>query len=331
MTEKPSFCYFSSTPGNEDSALAAVSKLFDGSVPIVGGSVADNDVTGQWLCLASSPCSGMYDEDNSDFKTLTTGNGVAICLAWPSVMVKAALFSGYSPTRHEGVITKTAGKREVVEIDGRPAAEVYKEWAGAGDLAEAFASGESETNVLGPASFYPMGQLYGHDGLGYPYYRILHPHLIKKGTQSFTLFGDVKVGDTLVLMAGTNENLVNRISLVARHIARESSFSANEITGAMVIYCGGCMMAVKRDMRTVAKRLNSALANSPHLVTHTFGEQGQFPDGTSQHGNLMFSCLLFSNRRVVDRIINLDTGVTIEQDDPEYTELVEHGLLKRTA
>jgi len=45
---------------------------------------------------------------------------------------------------HEGVITKTAGPREVLEIDNRPALEVYAQWAGECDLRTAGAGGRRE-------------------------------------------------------------------------------------------------------------------------------------------------------------------------------------------
>ena len=75
------------------------------------------------------------------------------------------------------------------------------------------------------------------------------------------------------------------------------------------------MMAIKPDMGMVAERLNMALQGAPHVGCHTFGEQGQFPHGTSEHGNLMFSVLVFSNRRVVVRVVNMDTGKTIEYNE----------------
>jgi hypothetical protein len=317
----PAFVYFASTPGNEDAALLSVAGVVGQSVPVVGGSAADNDVTGKWKCYAASPGRG----------AATASNGVAVCVAWPSVRVEAALFSGYGPTQHKGVITKINGVREVAEIDGRKAVEVYKEWVGAdgGDMTQALAGGgDDEVNVLGPSSYYPMGQLYGTDSFGDSYYRIMHPHLIKNSAKSFTLFSDVEVGQEIILMTGTKENLINRISHCARHISRSSKFDMGEIVGAAVIFCGGCMMAVKDDMRVASQRLNEALRRAPHMAAHTFGEQGKFPNGRSHHGNLMFSVMVFSNRRVVDKVVNLDTGKTLAQNDAEYSDLVVQGLIQ---
>ena len=69
-------------------------------------------------------------------------------------------------------------------------------------------------------------------------------------------------------MTGTSENLVNRISHVARHVARSSKFSVNEIIGASVIFCGGCMMAIKPDMGMVAERLNGATGSAACRMSH---------------------------------------------------------------
>jgi hypothetical protein len=47
------------------------------------------------------------------------------------------------------------------------------------------------------------------------------------------------------MMAGTEDNLLNRISKVATHITLNSSLGLNEVKGALAIFCGGCMLAIK--------------------------------------------------------------------------------------
>ena len=41
-----------------------------------------------------------------------------------------------------------------------------------------------------------------------------------------------------------------------------------------------------------------------------------------------FSVMVFSNRRVVDKVVNLDTGKCITQNDAEYSDLVKQGLIQ---
>ena len=50
-------------------------------------------------------------------------------------------------------------------------------------MSGAFLQDEDEVNILGLASFFSMGQNYGTNEYGDPYYRIMHPHLIKNKTK----------------------------------------------------------------------------------------------------------------------------------------------------
>ena len=54
---------------------------------------------------------------------------------------------------------------------------------------------------------------------------------------------------------------------------------ASDVAGALVVYCGGCMLAVQGRMDEVVNGINAALAGRPFLGTFTFGEQGCFPAG----------------------------------------------------
>jgi hypothetical protein len=65
-------------------------------------------------------------------------------------------------------------------------------------------------------------------------------------------------------------------------------------------------------------KLAKAIGGAPFLGYHTFGEQGKFPDGSSGHGNLMFSVCVFSNRRKVRVATNSDTGKTITSLDAQW-------------
>ena len=47
-----------------------------------------------------------------------------------------------------------------------------------------------------------------------------------------------------------------------------------EAKGAITVYCGGCMMAVKGDVGKAATRLKRALNGIPCMTYHPFGEQG---------------------------------------------------------
>mmetsp|Transcript_96385 Transcript_96385/g.274722 ORF Transcript_96385/g.274722 Transcript_96385/m.274722 type:complete len:346 (-) Transcript_96385:762-1799(-) len=126
-------------------------------------------------------------------------------------------------------------------------------------------------------------------------------------------------------MVGTKENLQSRIAKCASHIMRDASFSINEVKGALVIYCGGCMLAIKDEMDIPCHNLSRALGGAPFLGHHTFGEQGSFPNKTSAHGNLMFSTLVFSNKLRQARIVNSRTGAVLMEGTKDYDHVVNEG------
>eukprot|EP00927_Polykrikos_kofoidii_P025236 TRINITY_DN22708_c0_g2_i2.p1 TRINITY_DN22708_c0_g2~~TRINITY_DN22708_c0_g2_i2.p1 ORF type:complete len:407 (+),score=64.86 TRINITY_DN22708_c0_g2_i2:77-1297(+) len=310
----PSFVLVNPSPGSEDRLISGLTSVFGNEVPLFGGSSADNTVSGEWRQWS---CDGVKPP-----KIMTEGCSVAFCFS--SAVVKCGLYTGYNATEHTGTVTKCEGLRHILEVDNRPATVVYNEWTG-GALAKEME--EDDSDVLGVSSLFPVGQKIGEIE-GEPFYRIMHPHLLKKKTQSFTLFSDVKKGEPLTMMYGTVDNLVSRISQVSSQVINRSNFSVQEVRGAIIIYCAGCMMYTSDRIDEAAAKLESTLGGVPYLGIHTFGETGPFPDGTSRHGNLMFSAMIFSSKRRVMKVVNVDTGeATLESDKAAFMKLVESGVL----
>jgi len=310
---KPSFVWVHSAPGPEDLVLVGLAKVFGNEVPLIGGSSADNDISGSWKQWSSHGGGKL------------TGAGCSISLCYVSAMVQGQLFTGYNATGKQGIATKCDGLRHILEIDNRPAITVYNEWTGG--AYDEFLKDPEDSIILGPSSLFPLGQVCGEDQDGEPFLRSMHPHLIKKQTQSLTLFSDVKEGEQLVMMAGTKENLVNRIAGVATHIVRTSGFTLQEVRGALLVFCAGCMMYASDSMEVAAGKVSEALGGAPYIGVHTFGEQGQFPDGMNRHGNLMFSCLVISSRRRVIKLLNVDTGKQVMETDPGFEDIVASGAV----
>lgn len=311
----PSFVWLTSAPGPEDRLLSGMMDYF-GDTPLIGGSSADNDITGKWKQWCSQ----------ADGPPLMEDNGCSFAICYCSAIVQSQLFTGYSPTGKTGIATKTDGLRHILEIDNEPASQVYNRWTG-GEFSDMLKD-PVDSNILGPSSLYPLGQLCGEHEDGEAFYRSMHPHLLKKDTSSLTLFSDVSQGEEVIMMSGTKENVVNRIAGVASHVVRSGGFSLQEIRGSLIIFCAGCMMFASDQMDQAATKLSVALGGTPFLGMHTFGEQGQFSDGVSRHGNLMFSALVISSRRRTLKVLNVDTGKTLLETDPEFVEIIKSGKLK---
>ena len=93
-------------------------------------------------------------------------------------------------------------------------------------------------------------------------------------------------------MAGTIESLVARAANVAHEALRAAELTADQIAGALVIYCAGCMLTVGDAMPGVVEGLTQALGQKPFIGAFTFGEEG-YSATCSRHGNLMISVVVF--------------------------------------
>lgn len=269
--EPPALVWLGGVPGYEEELLLGIQDVIGSGVPIAGGSTADNTVEGYWQQYANG-------------KVYTSA--VVVTAMYPSVKTHLAFHSGYSTTDHVGKVTKAEG-RFLQEINGRSAAHVYNEWIG-GALDAFIPNGG---NVLGSTTLYPLARLVGTIG-NEPYYRLSHPNSITPDG-ALSLFTNIEEGDEIILMAGTKASLISRAGRVAQAALDHGRVSADQISGALVIYCAGCMLTVQDQMDEVAKELKKALHPAPFIGTFTFGEQGCFVGGENHHGNLMISVVVF--------------------------------------
>ena len=270
--EVPDLIWLSATPGNEESVMLGIQDVVGDDVPIIGGSAADNHITGQWSIIANNE---------------STTDGVAVTVMFPSVEISYTFQSGYSPTSISGTVTKAAG-RVVYEIDNRPAAEVYNEWS-EGGIDKAINDGG---RVLAETSLHPLGRKVTSVGK-VDYYKLSHPSAVTLD-RALTLFSEVSEGDQLVLMSGSRSSLISRAGRVASSVLNVDELQAADINGALVVFCAGCMLTIQTDMDEVASSINQVLEGKPFLGAFTFGEQGCFVEGGNIHGNLMISMVVFN-------------------------------------
>ncbi|WP_316015089.1 FIST signal transduction protein [Roseobacter sp. HKCCA0434] len=270
--EAPDLIWLSSSPGREEEILSGIAEAVGENVPVLGGSAADDDVSGNWR---------VFDAEGS------AADGVVISVLFPSTRVSFAYHNGYAPTAHAGTVTSAEG-RLLREIDGRPAAQVYRDWTGP-DL---IPSGVEETTaILSESTLTPLGLFLDRVG-DVPYYLLAHPAgMTPEG--HLELFADVAEGDELTLMSGSPDRLTERAGKVASLAVQAGGGRPEAFAGALVIYCGGCMLAVQDRLEDVTSGLRDALPGVPFLGSFTFGEQGVVLDGRNRHGNLMISAVLF--------------------------------------
>lgn len=266
--EIPDLVWLTVAPGREEQVLGGIRSVVGDETLIVGGSAADNDVSGKWAQFGPSQ---------------THNEGVAVSVLFPSTSVASAYQSGYAPTGDSGVVTRVDGRR-VFEIDGQPAAKVYQAWTNNAVPA----AGDTPQSILAPATLWPLGRVT-REIAGVPFHLLAHP-AVTNPDGSIELFADVNKADRLWQMKGSADSLTLRAGRVARQ-ARDDA--ACDIGGALVVYCGGCMLAVRDRMDEVQQGINAALGDVPWLGVFTFGEQGVPAGASAMHGNLMISCTVF--------------------------------------
>lgn len=269
--ELPALVWVNAAPGSEEQILAGIADLVGDSVPVLGGSAADNEVAGRWQLFSREKI--LHD-------------GALISVLFPAGRTAYSYQCGYSPTQASGVVTSASG-RVVHTIDGRPAAQVYREWTGT-LLAAVPASGGK---VLELTTLAPLGRVVGYIG-DIPRYTLAHPEQIHEDG-SMSLFSELAPGERVFLMAGSKDSLVSRASRVMEAALALDELGSPDAAGALVVYCAGCMLTVAERMPEVARSIAATLHGKPFVGIFTFGEQGCLLDGQATHGNLMISSLVF--------------------------------------
>ncbi|QQR90671.1 MAG: FIST C-terminal domain-containing protein [Myxococcales bacterium] len=268
----PAMVWVSSTPGDEEMVLDSLAEILGPDVPVTGGSAADNTVNGEWKLFCNGRC---YDR------------AVVVSVLFPSTELLFAFHSGYTPTNRKGKVTRAEG-RTIFEIDGRAAAEVYDEWT-EGALTEHLTV---PGNILAHTTLHPLGRAVSSIA-GIENYHLSHPDtLLNNGVLS--VFSEISVGDELVLMRGTKDSLAERAGRVAGAALKNHGAVVEQVAGALVIYCAGCMLTVRDRMDEVVDSICTELKEAPFLGAFTFGEQGCFAGCGNRHGNLMISVLVFT-------------------------------------
>ncbi|MGC4123076.1 MAG: FIST N-terminal domain-containing protein [Myxococcales bacterium] len=265
------FAVFHATPGDEEGLLDGAFSSLDRQTALVGGTAADNDLSGQWKVWSHE---GVF------------GSGVAVAVCdWPG-KIGVNYQAGYLPTEKRGKVTAARG-RTLLAIDGRPAAEVYDQWTGGRIGAELAAGG----NVLGKTTMAPLGLPRGLFG-GIEAFVLVHPEKVDVPARSLGLFANVEVGQTVALMDSSEDALVHRGANVARTALVRGGLAPDKLAGALVVFCGGCMLAIQKRMPESMDEISKALPQVPYSAIYSFGEQGCVLPKQVAHGNLMASALL---------------------------------------
>lgn len=268
--ELPAALWVFQTPGQEERVIAGLRSVVGDRCAILGGSAADDTVSGDWAVISNAA---------------VEGPSVAVAALFPGRPLGLTFQSGYAPSGRTGVVTAAQGRR-IDAIDGRPAADVYDEWTGHAATDRLARVG----NVLAAASLTPLGVPL-RKVAGIVQHRLIHPAAISE-TRAIEAFAEVEVGAVVELMTGSADRLARRAGRALRDATGELPADA-PFAGALLVYCGGCMMAIGDALSELVEGVGRAALGRPVLGIFTFGEQGPIGQ-TCVHANLTVSAMVFS-------------------------------------
>lgn len=282
--ELPQLIWIYQAPGQEEAVIEGLRRVVGDRCPIIGGSSADNDVSGQWRQMG--PDGALRDGLVVGVLFSSGGIGFAFQGGYePSGESGIVTRIGYDPVGESGVVTQSCG-RQIISIDGEPAAEVYNRWIG-GALEHKLGEGG---NILADTTMHPVGVNAGKIE-GITNYLLIHPDkILADGVLS--TFASIEEGTRLYSMKGDRTRLITRAGKVASAAAAMLPGGTQNLAGGLVVYCGGCMLAVGDEMPQVASAVTDSFEGKPFLGCFTFGEQGAIL-GKNAHGNLMISAIAF--------------------------------------
>lgn len=266
----PKFVYVINAPGAEEKVLPGMEDVLGKKIPIIGGSSADDDLSGKWSQVANDQI----------FKT-----SVVAAAVYTDLKIGTSHEFGYLTTDHRGIATK-ANERTIYEIDNRPAAEVYNEWTD-GAFSEQLKTGGV---ILQPATYYPIAKVLKSEETGVSYLDVLHPGYINLPEKSITGFADIAQGDEVVLLHGSWEWLINRAQTTAQKAMSNENIGKSDALFTFYTFCGGTILAVPEQERyRIPLLLGEELGDVPFVGGFTLGEQVYMPGIGNRHANLVNS------------------------------------------
>lgn len=260
MEIAPDFFYMAASPAEEELYLEGIQSVI-GRVPFFGGSAADNSISGGWKLYCGDSC---------------FADGAVVVFFYTDEKMTNLFTGAYRETGDFGVITKTAGRRVLAEIDGEPATDKYMKWLGCGK--EAVTGG----NLLVTAVLSPLGV---KDRLG-KLTAIRHP-------MNGNADGSMNVGNNLaektcvIRMEATQDELINSTGETLNALVRK--MDGNKPAAFHLVHCGGRRAGIGDRIGEAAAQIKAAAGGVPFIVEFTFGEYGSEADGENTCGGLMLS------------------------------------------
>ncbi len=274
-SEKPRFVLISGAtyfyPGTiknpiEERFLEGIESVIGKGIPIVGGLAADTMAEGNEKVFVNDQ---VYDLGSVSVALIYTD--VKIGTSSPS-KIGYGFLGGFTPTTKQGVVTKADGHL-LYEIDGRPCAEVYNQWT-EGGLGNRINTTEW---VIDYTAFYPLSnKISEEDEVPGHYNKLIH-YFNNPEEGVCKVAAEVKEGEIIRLMEGTESMFVNRGALTAMFARSDGRLTTEEIAGGYMVFCAGSFLGINPvNYPRISSSINEVLAGSTFIGGYEFGGFGSF-------------------------------------------------------
>jgi hypothetical protein len=277
--EIPQAILITPTRGQEDEALEGIGEVVGKDALVLGGT-------------AGGPKFGVLGEQEVFEK------GISLAGIYTALPVGWVFEGGFdSIDTPSGIVTKMDGLA-IVEIDHRPALDVYDEWL-AGGIKKLFAEEDDYRRIRDLLTLHPLCRMY-KSPTGKEYILFSHPWPKDKTYKDKSILTStrIKQGEKIYLSHGTWETLINRVGNLPLIASNRGGLAPGKPPLLGIGYiCAGVMGIIPLGERErMPLLINQANKDAPFIAPFTWGEQGHFPGIASKHGNLLTSFLLIGEK-----------------------------------
>jgi hypothetical protein len=263
-TTPPDYWYMAAQPAEEEFFIKGVTEVI-GRKPFFGGSSADNNIAGKWMCYTDTGHGpGVFPD------------GVILAFFWSDKMITNKFTGAYEETDKVGIITKVKDNRVLMEIDHEPALKKYAKWCGV----------DPET-IKGGAllPFSVTSPLGVKDRLG-DLIAIRHP-MGGNDDYSINIGANLAEKTAVICMKGSQDQLVKSASQTLEDLKKR--MGSTKPAAYHLVHCGGRRLRVADRIDELAKNVIKAANGVPFIMEFTFGEYGWEDDGNNTTGGLRLS------------------------------------------
>jgi len=279
QNELPKVILITPTIGVEEEVIEGIEEVVGKNTPILGGT-------------SGGPKFGVLGENE------VYDEGISLAVIYTDLPVGWIFEGGFDVTDpHTGIVTKVEGQA-IVEINNRPALDVYDEWLG-GKIEKLYEEVGDPGKIRDLLTLCPIYRKYTSPS-GQDYFLFSHPWPKDETLKDRSIMTStkIKVGERIYLSRGTWETFINRIGNLPVKAKVQGGIEVGKKPLLGIGYiCAGVMGVIPESEREkLSPLINYTNNGAPFIASFTWGEQGHFPGIGNKHGNLLTSFLVVGRK-----------------------------------